>query len=272
MQLLLIWEFSQSLMISSNDLKKVKQLADLLLKSKYSIAFTGAGMSVASGIPPFRGENGIWSKYNPQILELSYYYSQPARCWKFIKEIFYDKFQGVKPNRGHYALAKLQEMGFIKNIFTQNIDNLHQDAGSNRVFEFHGNTKYFKCHKCNKSYPLYQINLADNYPKCPECQSLLKPDFIFFSEELPHQVLEKAYSDSEIADVILVIGCSGEVYPANQIPYYVHKMGGKVVEINPQSSLYSSSITDISIQAKSQDILDYLVKFLKEMKGQNYEK
>ncbi len=259
-------------MISRNNIDNIKKIASLFLESEYSIAFTGAGMSVASGIPPFRGENGIWSKYNPQILELSYYYAHPQNCWKFIKEIFYDKFEGVQANPGHFALTNLQKLGYLNNIFTQNIDNLHQQAESVNVHEFHGNTKYFICKKCNKTFPLSDVDLTTTFPKCPDCYSLLKPDFVFFSEELPLHVLEKAYSDAEKTDIILVIGCSGEVYPANQIPYYVKQKGGSVIEINPQASLYTSSITDIFLQGKAQELLPDLVKTIKELQGQNYEK
>ncbi len=254
-------------MTSQDNNADLKKVADLLLTAKHAIAFTGAGISVASGIPPFRGENGIWAKYNPQVLELSYYYSHPRKCWKFIKEIFFENFIGVKANPGHYALTKLQEMGYIQNIFTQNIDNLHQEAGSNNVYEFHGNRQYFVCKSCHKTYSVNQVDLDADYPKCPDCNSLLKPDFIFFSEALPHLVLDQAYKDAEIADLVLVIGCSGEVYPANQIPHYAKEMGACIVEINPQSSLYTSSVTDIMLQGKSQDILTDLVKMIQEIKG-----
>jgi len=253
-------------MISNYDEQNIQKLAQLLLNSEYPIAFTGAGMSVASGIPSFRGEDGIWSKYDPNILELSNYYSHPQSCWKFIKEIFYDKLKGVKPNPGHYALTDLQKMGLIAAIFTQNIDNLHQASGSKNVYEFHGNTQYFVCRRCKSKYSVVDINLDDEYPRCPDCRGLLKPDFIFFSEELPGDVLEKAYYDAKIADLIIVIGCSGEVYPANQIPNYVKQFGGKVVEINPHSSLYTKEISDFRIKGKSQDTLQELVATVKKMR------
>lgn len=259
-------------MISNREDSNIQGLAKLLLKSKYALAFTGAGISVDSGIPSFRGKDGIWSKYDPSILELSNYYYDPKSCWHFIKEIFYDKLKGVKPNTGHYALTKLQQMGLIKSIFTQNIDNLHQESGSINVYEFHGNTKYFVCAKCKKKYSVNEICLEEDYPKCPDCLSLVKPDFIFFSEELPRDVLEKAYSDAENADLIIVIGCSGEVFPANQIPYFVKQTGGKVVEINPHLSLYSETISDLRIVGKSQDILQKVVDSVKKIRENKDEK
>lgn len=253
-------------MISNNDDENIFKLADLLLKSRHTFAFTGAGVSVASGIPPFRGENGVWSHYDPNVLELANYYRNPKSCWKVIKEIFYNNLQGIKPNAGHYALTELQKMGLLESIYTQNIDNLHQDSGSSNVYEFHGTTKDFVCKKCNKKYSVDKIDLDDEYPKCPDCSALVKPDFVFFSEGLPQQVLNKALSDAEKADLILVIGCSGEVYPANQIPLYVKQAGGKVVEINPQNSLYSGSISEFRISGKSQDTLQEIVKTVKEIR------
>ncbi len=250
-------------MISGKDDQNIHKLVHLLLSSKHTIAFTGAGISVASGIPSFRGKDGIWSKYDPNVLELSNYYSKPKSCWKFIKEIFYENLQGVQPNAGHYALTSLQKMGLIASIYTQNIDNLHQESGSKNVYEFHGNTQYFICRKCKRKYSLAEISFDDEYPKCPDCSTLVKPDFIFFSEELPRDVLEKAYSEAEVAELILVIGCSGEVYPANQIPNYVKWAGGKVVEINPQKSLYTATISDFRIAGQSQDVLQKIVDTVK---------
>jgi len=259
-------------MIFSKDDQNIQKLAHLLINSKNCIAFTGAGISVASGIPSFRGEDGIWSKYDPNILELSNYYSNPKLCWKFIKEIFYDNLQGIEPNKGHYALTELQKMGLLKNIYTQNIDNLHQKSGSKNVYEFHGTTNYFVCKKCMKRYSIKAIDLEDEYPKCPDCSALVKPDFIFFSEELPRKVLEVAFSDAEKADLILVIGCSGEVAPANQMPLYVKHSGGEVVEINPQPSLYSGNISSFRISGKSQDTLTKVVNAVKEIRERQDEK
>ena len=253
-------------MISDKELENTIKLAELLLNSKHTIAFTGAGISVASGIPSFRGDDGIWSHYDPNILELGNYYQNPQVCWKVIKEIFYDNLQGVNPNAGHYALTELQEMGLLKSIYTQNIDNLHQESGSNNVYEFHGTTKYFVCNKCKKKYSVKKIDLEAEYPKCPDCSALVKPDFIFFSEELPRKVLNKAFSDAEGVDLMLVIGCSGEVYPANQVPLYVKQAGGTVVEINPHKSLYSDAISEFRISGKSQETLQDLVKCVKEIR------
>lgn len=250
-------------MISEKAKQAVIEAKELLDISRNVLAFTGAGISVASGIPSFRGESGIWSKYDPNILELSYYLASPEKCWKFIKEIFYDSLKGIKANAGHFALAEMEKRALLKSIFTQNIDNLHQQAGSLSVYEFHGNTRYFTCTHCMQKYDVKDISLEQVYPKCPKCSHLLKPDFIFFSEAIPLEVFEEAYSKAEKCDLLMVIGCSGQVYPANQIPYYAKEFGAKIIEINPQESAYSKSISDIFIQGESQEILPELLKQLK---------
>lgn len=256
-------------MTYAKEIDNITRLAELLLTSKQTIAFTGAGISVASGIPSFRGEDGIWKKYDPNILELANYYRNPQACWKVIKEIFYDTMDGVEANPGHYALTELQHLGLLQSIYTQNIDNLHQESGSENVYEFHGNTKYFVCKKCSKKYSLEEIDLSAKYPQCPKCHSLVKPDFIFFSEALPQDVLMKAFADAQNADLMLIIGCSGEVYPANQMPLYAKQSGCTIVEINPQKSLYSDSISDFTISGKSQDTLSQVVNSVKELRRKN---
>lgn len=259
-------------MILNKEEDNILKLAKLLLASKHTIAFTGAGVSVASGIPPFRGEGGIWTRYDPEVLELSHYYRNPQVCWKTIKKIFYDSMVGVKPNSGHYALTELQHLGLLKGIYTQNIDNLHQESGSLNVYEFHGSSKFFLCRKCHKRFSLEEIELKDEYPKCLTCAGLLKPDFVFFSEELPRDVLTSAYSEAEQADLMLIIGCSGEVYPANQIPFYTKESGGTVVEINPQKTHYTDQICNFRIAGKSQDTLQTLVDTVKELRRNSEKK
>jgi NAD-dependent deacetylase len=167
--------------------KKIEEAANILSKSRYAVAFTGAGISVESGIPPFRGKNGLWTKYDPKFLELSYYMSHTSESWKMIKKIFYDFIGKAKPNPAHYALAEMEKLKIIREIITQNIDNLHQSAGSNIVHEFHGNLKYFVCVDCFKRSENEKVDLNAEYPNCPNCGSLLKPDFIFL--ENPFQNL-----------------------------------------------------------------------------------
>jgi len=126
----------------------LEQAADALRRAKRAVAFTGAGISVESGIPPFRGPDGLWSRYDPQVLDLSYFHAHPLESWQVIKEIFYDYFGRARPNEAHKALARLEQAGYLQGVITQNIDNLHQEAGSRHVVEYHGTSRYLTCTAC----------------------------------------------------------------------------------------------------------------------------
>lgn len=230
----------------------------LIKESKYTVAFTGAGISVESGIPPFRGETGLWSKYNPEILELSYFYQYPKESWTVIKEIFYDFFGKAKPNKAHLALAELEKLNLLKAIVTQNIDNLHFDAGSKEVYEFHGNSRMLVCSN-NHSFEANSINLEELPPKCPKCNELLKPDFIFFGEGIPELAYRKSFEAAEKADVVIVIGSTGEVYPASNMPKQAKANGATIIEINPEKTLFSESITDVFIKGKASEIMEKIL-------------
>ncbi len=222
-----------------------KEAADIIKNSKNMVAFTGAGVSVESGIPTFRGKNGIWSKYDPQILDIDYFKNYPKDSWEKIKEIFYDYMRNVKPNDAHKFLAFLEDKGILKATVTQNIDGLHQAAGSKNVIEFHGTTKSVVCLGCKKRYPSDNINLSDLPPLCPKCGSVLKPDFVFFKEPIPSVAYRQSYEYIKDADVLLIIGTTGEIMPASEFPYLCK---GKVIEINPEPSKYTQTKTDIFLQ------------------------
>ena len=222
-----------------------QEAANLIKNSKNLVAFTGAGISVESGIPTFRGENGIWSKYDPQILDIDYFKNYPKESWEKIKEIFYDYMQDVKPNIAHKFLAFLEDKGILKATITQNIDGLHQAAGSKNVIEFHGTTKSVVCLGCGKKYPTSDINLSHLPPLCPNCNSVLKPDFVFFKEPIPSNAYKNSYEYMQKADLLLIIGTTGEIMPASEFPY-ISK--AKVIEINPEPSKYTQTKTDIFLQ------------------------
>ncbi len=236
----------------------IDKAAALLKGSKYTTAFTGAGISVESGIPPFRGPEGLWSKYNPIVLDIKYFKSNPLDSWRVIKEIFYDFFGKAKPNAGHKALAELEKEGYIKNIITQNIDNLHQEAGSKTVYEFHGNSHTLVCMKCGKQYTIEQIDFNNLPVRCNECGGLVKPDFIFFGEGIPPKAYQASIEAAENADIFLVIGTTGEIMPASQIPYLAKQNGAKIIEVNPEPSNYTGTITDIFLKGKAGSLLPQL--------------
>ena len=179
----------------------LEKATELISNAKHITAFTGAGISVESGIPPFRGENGLWSKFDPILLDLDYFHKNPLESWKFIKEIFYDFFGEAKPNSAHIALAEMERTGLLNSIITQNIDNLHQQAGSKTVWEFHGTSKYLICEKCGADYLAEEIDLSTLPPRCEKCGAVLKPDFIFFGESIPEIAMKKSIEEAEKADL-----------------------------------------------------------------------
>ncbi len=245
-------------MLSGHLKIELDKAAKLIKNSEYTTAFTGAGISVESGIPPFRGPQGLWSKYDPIVLDIDYFKTNPLESWKVIKEIFYDFFGKAKPNAAHIALARLEKEGYVKNIITQNIDNLHQEAGSKTVYEFHGNSHTLVCTKCGKRFSINQIDF-DNLPvRCDRCGGLVKPDFIFFGEGIPQVAYQASIEAAGSADVFLVIGTTGEIMPASQIPYMAKQNGAKIIEINPEPSNYTGSITDIFLKGKAGIIMPAL--------------
>lgn len=242
----------------------IQEAAKIIRQSHHLTAFTGAGISVESGIPPFRGPTGLWSKYDPSILDLSNYLNNPQQSWPAVKELFFDFFGNSQPNEAHYGLARLEQMGILKEIITQNIDNLHQKAGSTIVHEFHGNSVQFVCTRCGKITKRNELILTNQPPKCKhnKCGGLLKPDFIFFGEGIPQQVYESSIIAAQKSDCFLVIGTTGEIMPASYIPYQAKENEATIIEINIEESNFTSSITDVFIQEKASPVMMELVKLL----------
>ena len=241
--------------MTGTDPDTYRQAADMLRASRHNTAFTGAGISVESGIPPFRGENGLWSRHDPVFLDMAYFHRHPLQSWQKIKEIFYDFFGGAEPNEAHKQLASLESRGLIKSVITQNIDNLHQEAGSRSVIEFHGTSKKLICTACGAITESSATNLEDLPPRCPECNEVLKPDFVFFGDAIPAVAQENSMAEAESADVFLVIGTTGEIMPASVIPVLAKKNGARIIEINIEESRYTHSITDVFIKEKASSAL-----------------
>lgn len=245
----------------------ILQAAHLIINSKRTFAFTGAGISVESGIPTFRGEDGIWLKFDPIILDYHYYLNHPTLAWPFIKDLFYKEPNSHRPNMAHKILADWEARELLNGIITQNIDYLHQTAGNVMVYEFHGTTNSFICTSCHTLYNRSEILLTNNPPKCQikNCSSLLKPNFIFFGEDISHQAYTKSQESTLDTDVYMIIGTSGEVTPANQIPIMAKQNGSTIIEINTKASLYTSEITDIFLQGKATTILKLIDSKIKSL-------
>ena len=240
----------------------MEEAAKLIMNANHVTAFTGAGISVESGIPPFRGENGLWSKYDPIVLDIDYFHSKSKESWVVIKEIFYDFFGEAKPNEAHFALAELEKIGIVKSVITQNIDNLHQQAGSKEVYEFHGNSRNLICTNCSKIYQAEETDLSILPPKCNVCRTVLKPDFVFFGEPIPEPARSNSFNEAEKADVFILIGTTGEIMPASIIPQEAKRNGVKIIEINIETTNFTKSVTDIFIEGKATEVMKKIFNYI----------
>lgn len=245
---------------------KIALAAEKIKQSSYTTAFTGAGISVESGIPSFRGENGLWEKYDPKLLELDFFYAHPRESWEAIVKIFYEFFDMAKPNHAHLALAELEKIGKLQAVITQNIDNLHRESGNKSVFEFHGNSKNLICTACHHTFHHGIIN-PDALPVlCPDCNGLVKPDFIFFGEPIPVAAYQASVEAANKSEVMIVIGTTGEVFPAAQIPSMAKSNGATIIEINLNPSLLTRDLTDIFLPGKASEMMARILnKVLKEL-------
>jgi len=246
-----------------SDLSLLNQAVEALKKSQKTILFTGAGISVESGIPPFRGRAGLWSQVDPDFIEINNFVANPEKCWRLIRKIFYDNWGSAKPNKAHFAAAAMQAAGFIKAVITQNIDCLHQRAGSTGVLEFHGTLERLVCMSCGAKYPAERLNEFGDCPHCPSCKGLLKPDIVFFSEGIPEDVSEASFRHAQTADAVLVVGTTGEVMPAGMVPVVAKRGRAKIIEINVEPSSLTASTTDIFLQATATEAMSKLAAALK---------
>ncbi len=238
----------------------LNDIAAIIKKANHLICFTGAGVSVESGIPPFRGEAGIWNRYDPQLLDIGYFMNNPERSWEAIREIFYDFFEVAKPNAAHEILAEMEKEGMLKSVITQNIDNLHYEAGSKEVYEFHGNSQKLKCVDCDTLFWAKETDLSGLPPKCSKCGGILKPDFIFFGEGIPPLAYSKSFEAAQKADVVIVIGSTGEVMPACHVPIMAKQNGATIIEINPGESAFTRQITDYHLPYKAGEAMELIWK------------
>ena len=245
-------------------LDAVKKAAEIMVSSQYVTALTGAGVSVESGIRPFRGPGGIWTERGePPMDGYQRFIRDPKKYWENRNRPRRSPDSGAvrkpaEPNPGHYALAELEKLGVIKSLITQNIDNLHNVAGSQNVIEIHGNSRKLRCIKCNRRWPRGGFNMKGNPPKCPNCGGVIKGDTVMFGEPIPRDVLERSFAESNRSDCMLVIGTSAVVHPAANMPIIVKRNGGVLIEVNPMNTGLTSHC-DITIQAPSGESLPVLL-------------
>jgi NAD-dependent deacetylase len=259
--------------MSKHDLESLaEQVAELIFRSKRIVVFTGAGISTESGIPDFRGKDGIWTKVDPEDFTIQRFLTSEDNRrmqWKMLVEGGLVK--NVRPNEAHYAVAELEKLGKLDCIVTQNIDNLHQAAGNSPeiVFELHGNMQFARCLKCNERFPMPEILerlKTEDIPACAKCGGILKPDAVFFGESLPQQVLSEAARRASQSDLCIVIGSTLIVYPAAYIPMYALDAGAKLVIINIGDTPMDSRAA-VRIEEKAGETMSKVVQHVKRKMG-----
>ncbi len=209
-------------------------VARLLAESRPVVALTGAGISVPSGIPDFRSKGGLWSRYDIEEYATAHAFGRhPRKCWRLFEELS-SLLGSARPNPAHEALARLERLGVLDAVVTQNIDNLHQEAGSRNVVEFHGSGAALSCLSCGARHGAAEADRlrdAEGIPLC-RCGAVLKPDIVLFGEPIPEQAMEAAQRLAGEARAILVVGTSATVMPAALLPRVVASRGGAIIEMN----------------------------------------
>jgi len=230
-----------------------------LQESRNGVALTGAGVSTESGIPDFRGKNGLWARYDPiEYGTLGAFMADPDKVWRMLAGLL--DVIDAEPNKGHKALATLEQQGLLTGIITQNIDSLHQKGGSKHVIEFHGSLETFSCLSCGASYDLAFVKENSLPPHCSSCAAILKPDIVFYDERIPDTVLTHTEQMLASADLLLVAGTSCQVQPAAHIPFTVLNGGGKIIEINKEPAL--KHIAAVTLEGSFSTVMEKLVECL----------
>ncbi len=242
----------------------IQKSAQKIKKAKYGVALTGAGISVESGIPDFRSADGLWSKYDPEEYGTIFSFRKnPAKVWNMIIEVS-KLLENAKPNPAHIGLAKLEQEGYIKTIITQNIDSLHQRAGSVDVIEFHGHARSLRCDSCGQPFTPEMISLKELPPRC-FCSGPIRPNFVFFGEPIPPEAHKRAMEVASKCDLLMVIGTSATVAPASYIPFIAKKNGAFIIEINPYPSAITYQLTDIYIPEPAGKAIPRVVEAIKSI-------
>jgi NAD-dependent protein deacetylase/lipoamidase len=207
-------------------------LVELLRTSQPCVVLTGAGISTESGIPDFRSPAGIWAQYDPmEVASIDAFHTDPGRVWDFYARRL-AVLDEARPNAGHRALAELEERGWVHAVVTQNIDGLHQRAGSRDVVEVHGSIRTSSCLACGEVVPLERVLELLPVPACPACGRVLKPDVVMFGELLPEAAIDRAVRLAAEAGLLLVVGSSLEVYPIAGLPLETLGGGGRLAIVN----------------------------------------
>lgn len=258
----------------------IKRAAGELAGSRYAIALTGAGMSTESGIPDFRGPSGVWTK-NPERERRAYrsyemFLQDPKEYWKerLTTPSALRNLAASEPNKGHHAVSELETLGILKWVITQNVDALHEKAGSRNLLEYHGNSLKLRCISCSERFPRDQFDLLKMMeldqlpPKCPKCDGVIKSDGVAFGEPIPAYVAQRSMEEAQKCDLMFICGTSAVVYPFANLPRLArHRGKAVIIEVNAEPTpLTHEGISNYIIQGKTGEILPKIVEEIKKLK------
>jgi NAD-dependent deacetylase len=245
----------------------VRRAAELLAGARRGVALTGAGVSAESGIPTFRGEGGLWTKYDPvKVSSIESFLADPASYWSVSKERGRVAL-AARPNAGHLALAQLEAAGHLAAVVTQNTDGLHQAAGSRRVIELHGSGRMVECLTCGRREPRADVQErleTEMPPRCLQCGgTLLKPTVVLFGEAMPVPAVEEAFELAAAADVMVVAGSSLVVFPAADVPLVALRAGAAMIVVNAEPTPLDR-YAEVVIHGRSGEVLPEIVRWVTE--------
>jgi len=234
-------------------------VADRIVDAKHVVALTGAGISVESGIPPFRGKGGLWEKFDPmEVAHINSFMNNPEKVWRLLISEMKEVLVKAKPNPAHLALARLEELCILKTVITQNIDGLHQMAGNRDVVEFHGNFAWLQCLDCGSREQTIDVDITQMPPKC-DCGGIYRPECVFFGEMIPPKDLDRSQIAASTCDLMLVVGCSAVVQPAAFMPVIAKQSGATVIEINPEPTPLTGATSTHLVQGKAGKIMKKII-------------
>lgn len=236
-----------------------KEIGEKLLSAKKVVFVTGAGISQESGIPTFRGKDGLWRNYDAmKLATIDAFYDNPKLVWEWYNERRQNIFAS-KPNEGHKAIAELENFVDVV-VLTQNIDGLHQKAGSSKVLELHGSIVRIKCTMCDFKDEIF-TDFSEFPPLC-KCGNVLRPDVVWFGEGLPQNVWQEAIIHANSCDIMIIAGTSLVVSPANTLPFYAKQNNATLIEVNPDETIMTSDM-DYSVRSTSAKTLPEMISIFK---------
>lgn len=242
----------------------ITRAADDLAAAKTVVALTGAGISVESGIPPFRGKGGVWEKIDPmEYAHIDAFLKDPEKVWNVLLKGMKELLDTAEPNDAHRGLARLEKLGKLQTIITQNVDGLHQAAGNGDVIEFHGSFAWHRCLQCDRRQETGAIDLNRIPPRC-ECGGIWRPECVFFGEMIPPHHLLRSRQVAETCDVMIVIGTSATVQPAASMPVLAKESGARIIEINRERTPLTTGTSDYLIKGKAGEIMNRILDILEK--------